>query len=152
MDVTDKWALQASHPTIEIDHGTGEIKRIYFNERTRDSWRAWSAGADGNGTASQGNPDPQCSPEFYAALKSFEKIIEDTRFHINTPLQPGELVVFDNARVLHSRTAFEGNRHMEGAYLEWGAFYATWRSLQPQIYRRPEMYCGNVVGAVGGVM
>ena len=34
---------------------------------------AWSA-ERGNGTASQGNPDPQCSPEFYAALKSFEKI------------------------------------------------------------------------------
>ena len=86
------------------------------------------------------------SKEFYRALKAFEKILEDTRFHINTPLQPGELVVFDNARVLHSRTAFEGARHMEGAYLEWGAFYATWRSLQPQIQGKPDVYCGNVVG------
>ena len=141
MDVTDKWDLQASHPTIEVDHSTGEIKRIYFNERTRDSWRAWNA-AHGNG----GVEDPQTSPEFYRALKAFEKILEDTRFHINTPLQPGELVVFDNARVLHSRTAFEGARHMEGAYLEWGAFYATWRSLQPQIQGKPDVYCGNVVG------
>ena len=152
MDVTDKWDLQASHPTIEVDHGTGEIKRIYFNERTRDSWRAWNAAHGKDGPGVSGVEDPQTSPEFYHALKSFEKILEDTRFHINTPLQPGELVVFDNARVLHSRTAFEGARHMEGAYLEWGAFYATWRSLQPQIRGRPDVYCGNVVGAIGGGM
>ncbi len=149
MDITDKWDLQASHPTIEVDHGTGEIQRIYFNERTRDSWRAW------NDAQPQPQPQPQqhrtpgdqqCSPDFYAALKKFERIIEDRRFHINTPLQPGELVLFDNARVLHSRTAFEGERHMEGAYLEWGAAYATWRSLQPQIEGVPDLYCGNVVG------
>jgi hypothetical protein len=69
---------------------------------------------------------------------------------MNTPLQPGELVVFDNSRILHSRTEFEGARHMEGCYMEWGAIHATWRSLQPQIYGRPATYCGNVVGSTSG--
>jgi alpha-ketoglutarate-dependent taurine dioxygenase len=111
MDITDKWDIQASHPTIEIDRSTGDIQRIYFNERTRDSWRAWNDhqknGTTGNTTLKN---DPQCSVEFYSALKSFEKIIENKKFHINTPLKPGELVVFDNSRILHSRTAFVGQR------------------------------------------
>jgi alpha-ketoglutarate-dependent taurine dioxygenase len=144
MDITDKWDLQASHPTIEINHSTGKIQRIYFNERTRDSWRAWKNNPHGM------KDDPQCSVEFYNALKTFEKIIETRRFHMNTPLQPGELVVFDNSRILHSRTEFEGARHMEGCYMEWGAIHATWRSLQPQIYGRPATYCGNVVGSTSG--
>ena len=41
-DLTDKWDMRALHPTIELDGG-GQIKRIYFNERTRDSWRQWAA-------------------------------------------------------------------------------------------------------------
>ena len=141
MDITDKWDLQAVHPTIEIDHATGTLQRIYFNERTRDSWRAW------NDQQKQGHKDdPQCTVDFYNALKTFEKIIENKDFHMKTPLQPGEMVVFDNTRILHSRTEFTGARHMEGCYMEWGAIHATWRSLQPQIFRKSDSYCGNVVG------
>ena len=132
--------LQASHPTIETTGNGDTISRIYFNERTRDSWRSWGAG------------DAQCSPEFYDALQQFEKLVEDDRFHINTPLQPGEMVLFDNARVLHSRTEFVGERHMEGTYLEWGAAYATWRSLQSIIRQQPDVYCGNVAGIGGAQM
>lgn len=149
MDITDKWDLQASHPTIELDHSTGKIQRIYFNERTRDSWRAWNNNQRNNGVIKD---DPQCSVEFYNALKTFEKIIETKKFHMNTPLQPGELVVFDNSRILHSRTEFEGERHMEGCYMEWGAINATWRSLQPQISGKSDTYCGNVVGSTSGGM
>jgi hypothetical protein len=150
MDVTDKWDIQASHPTIATD-GAGNLERIYFNERTRDSWRAWGEHKP-HGLASSASYDEQFSSEFYCALKQYEQLVEDPSFHINTPLQPGEMVLFDNARILHSRTAFVGERHMEGAYLEWGAFYATWRSLQPQITQQPAMYCGNMVGKGGGAM
>lgn len=219
MDVTDKWDIQASHPTLAVD-GSGQVERVYFNERTRDSWRAWGVAA-GAGSRSAGSCD-QFSGEFYRALKRFEQLVEDPSFHINTPLQPGELVLFDNARVLHSRTArlpaaglvfqcscscsrscscscccccsclpftlvllagvhphrarphfrssywycrvshdvgtycslkeFVGERHMEGAYLEWGAFYATWRGLQPQVEQQPAVYCGNTVGKGSGMM
>ena len=156
MDVTDKWDLQASHATIEVEStggggSAGALKRIYFNERTRDSWRAWQKyGSGGSGSGGSRKEAAQFSPEFYDALKKFERIVEKTSLHINTPLQPGELVLFDNARVLHSRTEFVGARHMEGSYLEWGSAYATWRSLQPQITRAKEEYCGNVVGGSGG--
>ena len=124
--------------------GSGDdapVQRIYFNERTRDSWRAWR------------EQDLQCSQEFYDALHQFEKIIEDSRFHVATPLQPGEMVIFDNARLLHSRTAFVGGeRHMEGAYMDWGALQATWRSLQHIVKQKPDVYCGNVVGFADGQM
>ena len=64
MDITDKWDLQASHPTIEVDHGTGEIQRIYFNERTRDSWRAWN----------DAQPQPLLQPQHGSSVRTFSRL------------------------------------------------------------------------------
>jgi gamma-butyrobetaine dioxygenase len=38
-------------------------------------------------------------------------------------LQPGDCVVFDNTRILHSRTAFGGGgaRHLQGCYADLDA-------------------------------
>ena len=80
------------------------------------------------------------------SIENFEKIIEDTRFHICTPLKPGEIAVFDNGRILHSRKEFEGARHMEGTYLEWGSLYGAWRTLQAQASNKSDVYCGITVG------
>lgn len=91
--------------------GKRELKRVYFNERTRDSWRQWSTGNERSPVA--------VTDAFYRALRKFERLADERRWHVNTPLRPGEIVLFDNARVMHSRTAFEGERHMEGTYISW---------------------------------
>ncbi|KCV69103.1 hypothetical protein H696_04519 [Fonticula alba] len=42
----------------------------------------------------------------------------------------GDLIVFDNRRVLHARTAFEsatGERHLRGSYLRLDDWRAAWR-------------------------
>ena len=138
MDITDKWDLQACHPTIILDKNTGELERIVFNERTRDSWRQWND-----------KESLTKSPEFYAALRKYERLAEGKGFEINTPLKPGQMILFDNNRIMHSRTSFEvvkKERHMEGAYIDWGAAGATWKALQPQINGENYVYCGNTVG------
>jgi hypothetical protein len=137
MDITDKWDLRATHPTLGVCPQTAALKSVVFNERTRDSWRQWRP---------TDCPTAASDAHFYKALQRFESIIEDTSFHLNTPLQPGELVLFDNSRILHSRTAFVGPRHMEGAYIDWAATHASWRALRMQAAGKPREYCGNRVG------
>lgn len=62
------------------------------------------------------------------ALRAFQcvrarlsELLVDPRFEIRFPLRPGELLMFDNSRVLHGRTAFdpdEGRRHLQGCYID----------------------------------
>ena len=43
---------------------------------------------------------------------------------IASKLQPGDVMMFDNHRLLHGRTAYdsnEGMRHLQGCYLEFDA-------------------------------
>ena len=147
-DLTDKWDMRATHPTIELGGPRGQhgrpIKRVYFNERTRDSWRQWTASGGGDGALTS---------EFYDALGKFEAMADNAAWHAVTPLKPGDVVLFDNARIMHSRNAFDGHRHMEGSYMSWDSIHATWRALKWQARdRRPYEYCGREVGAFDGGM
>lgn len=59
--------------------------------------------------------------KFYIAYQSLMKRIRKPRYSIQRALQPGEMIVFDNTRVLHSRAAFDpnsGERHLRGYYIE----------------------------------
>jgi gamma-butyrobetaine dioxygenase len=150
VDLTDKWDMRATHPTIELNGKTGQVERIHFNERTRDSWRqaaaAKSATNDEASLFCSSSQPSAVSPQFYAALRKFEALVDDARGHVNTPLKPGDVALFDNARVMHSRTAFTGNRHMEGSYISWESVQATWRALRWQVKEKPYEYCGRTVG------
>jgi len=149
IDVTDKWLLEAEHPTIELAVDGASLARVHFNERTRDSWRQWAPARDGGGGGGGGGPAPAAaatSPAFYDALRKYEALVDRADWHIKTPLRPGDVALFDNARVMHSRKAFVGERHMEGSYMSWENLEATWRALRWQAERAPPVYCGHTVG------
>jgi gamma-butyrobetaine dioxygenase len=60
--------------------------------------------------------------QFYHAYAAFEKLIEARK--ICLALQPGELVLFDNRRVLHGRKGFsvgQNRRLLQGCYMDWDA-------------------------------
>ncbi|KAG5353737.1 hypothetical protein E4T56_gene6885 [Termitomyces sp. T112] len=74
-------------------------------------------------------PLPLSTPDaFYPALKHFTEALNDPLNTYRYTLQEGDAVIFDNRRVLHSRTAFndidgqekegETNRWLKGCYLE----------------------------------
>ena len=57
---------------------------------------------------------------FYAAYRRFAQLLRETRFQVRLKLGDGDLVVFDNRRTLHGRTAFSSERHprhLQGCYL-----------------------------------
>jgi gamma-butyrobetaine dioxygenase len=68
---------------------------------------------------------PHLSPEktrlFHLTRQRLGELFADPAFEIRFQLNAGELMLFDNSRVLHGRTAFdtqEGKRHIQGCYLD----------------------------------
>jgi len=58
---------------------------------------------------------------FYKAYRLFILLTRQERFQYFHRLDAGDLIVFDNRRILHARNAFdleEGNRHLQGCYLD----------------------------------
>jgi trimethyllysine dioxygenase len=92
--------LRAEHPVIDLDHN-GDLRQIAYNNYDRAPFRL---------------PAPQMT-EFYRALALFHRLINDPVYEISMRLLPGTVLFFDNWRTLHGRHAFEGHRHMSGAYL-----------------------------------
>ena len=55
------------------------------------------------------------------ALRTFAAVIRDSALECRYRLSPGELLIFDNRRVLHGRAAFDpatGGRHLQGCYVD----------------------------------
>lgn len=96
VDLTDKWDMRATHPTLELD-ADGVMSRVHFNERTRDSWRQWRPNATGIDATSQA---------FYVALRKYEALADDTTWHVNTP------VSFHAAPVLLTAAALVAHKQL----------------------------------------
>lgn len=63
--------------------------------------------------------------DFYAAYYKFHKLVHDNS--IRFLLKPGQLLAFDNHRVLHGRLQFSGPRVMCGAYIASDEYYSALR-------------------------
>ena len=58
---------------------------------------------------------------FYAARRQLDSLLKSAEFEIRFRLGNGDLVMFDNRRLLHGRTSFdirEGKRHLQGCYID----------------------------------
>ena len=76
--------------------------------------------------------DPKDIPRAYAAMAVFSRLAHDDRFQLRFPFVPGDVVGFDNRRVLHGRDAFEpseGSRVLRGTYLDHDDLYSRLRVL-----------------------
>jgi gamma-butyrobetaine dioxygenase len=92
--------LQSAQPLIRLD-SRGDCIAVHYNSR---SIAPLPAGAPGLAA-------------FYAAYRRFAQLLREPQFQMTVRLAPGELVVFDNWRILHARTSFRAARHLQGCYL-----------------------------------
>ncbi len=70
---------------------------------------------------------------YYRAFRLFMEHTRDPSLMIATRLAAGEMIVFDNRRVLHGREAFRPNtgfRHLRGFYVDRGEFRSRLRVLR----------------------
>ncbi len=102
--------LYAERPLISVDC-SGAIRAVHYNARSIAPLRLAAA---------------QCR-SFYRAYRRLAGLLREPRFQFRTRLENGELVVFDNQRILHGRTAFRSARHarhLRGCYLTRDSVYS----------------------------
>ncbi len=95
--------LYAERPLIQLGF-RGEVTAVHYNNRSIAPLQL----------------APSALEPFYRAYRRFAERLREQRFQVKVHLDPGDLVVFDNHRVLHGRTAFTPGaqaRHLQGCYL-----------------------------------
>ena len=95
--------IRASAPVLALDH-RGQLTRMRFNNWLRSSL----------------NVEEELVAPMYAAIAALWALLRDPRYHLNLKLRPGELIAYDNNRILHGRKSFDpnsGERHLQGCYL-----------------------------------
>jgi gamma-butyrobetaine dioxygenase len=108
--------LTASAPPIELDV-TGAVKAIHFSPRL-DFVPLFA---------------PQVLTAYYRARRELDRRLRAADFEIRFLLRAGDLVMFDNCRLLHGRTGFdpaEGLRHLQGCYIDIDGPRSLWRVLR----------------------
>jgi len=68
---------------------------------------------------------------FYDALATFRSILEDEESQYRFLMQPGDLLLLDNERVLHGRAGESvGERHLQGCYADRDGLLSTLKVLE----------------------
>jgi gamma-butyrobetaine dioxygenase len=101
--------LYAERPLIELSCA-GAVTAVHYNSRSIAPLRL--AAAD-------------CRA-YYAAYRRLGDMLREPRYQLRTLLGSGDLVVFDNQRILHGRTGFasaQHARHLRGCYLTRDSVY-----------------------------
>ena len=76
--------------------------------------------------------DGDTTRRFQRARRRLSELFADPRFELRFPLRAGELMMFNNSRVLHGRTAYdpnEGHRHLQGCYIDLDGPRSLYRTL-----------------------
>jgi gamma-butyrobetaine dioxygenase len=108
--------LRAERPLIELA-ADGAVKAVHYNSRSIAPLPL------------QGRE----APAFYAAYRRFAMMLRDPLHQLRYRLRAGDLVLFDNQRILHGRTAFSSARHarhLRGCYLTRDSVYSGAAVLQ----------------------
>ncbi len=92
------------HPVINLDH-QGAIVEIKYNAHIADTF----------------DVPEDVMHDYYLAYRALMQRLQQEKYRIRIKLKAGEMVVFDNRRLLHGREAFDpqtGERHLRGCYVD----------------------------------
>jgi gamma-butyrobetaine dioxygenase len=107
--------VQAAAPLIVVD-SQGNIDGVRFTDRVMAPLNPAFGGMDA----------------FYEAFRVLSDLYYDERRWCRIPLKPGDMVAFDNHRVLHGRTAFSADlkrRFLRLCHVERTEFHSRFRIL-----------------------
>ena len=102
--------LRAERPLIQLAVN-GEVTAVHYNNRS----------------IAPLNLPAREAARFYSAYRRLATLLRAPRLQLRTRLDAGTLVVFDNQRVLHGRSAFSSARyprHLRGCYLSRDSVYS----------------------------
>jgi gamma-butyrobetaine dioxygenase len=114
--------LYAERPLIQLSCA-GEVSAVHYNSRSIAPLRL----------------EARDVGPFYSAYRRLAGLLRDSRFHLRLHLGDGDIVAFDNQRILHGRTAFSSAkypRHLRGCYLTRDSVFSeaalARREIQPE--------------------
>jgi gamma-butyrobetaine dioxygenase len=95
-----------------------EVVKLRYNNRSIDTLKL----------------PPERLQQFYPAYRHLAEILERPELQLQFRLQAGELLLFDNTRVLHARKAYSaaGTRHLQGAYSDLDGLYSCLNLLESE--------------------
>jgi gamma-butyrobetaine dioxygenase len=96
----DETDLEAERPVLSVDV-RGELQAVHFNTRSAA-------------------PAPSLPRAWYDAYRAFGRALGAPEYQVRFKLEPGDLFIVDNLRVLHGRTGYTdaGQRHLQGCYAD----------------------------------
>ena len=80
-------------------------------------------------------PEAEILP-WYRAYRRFAGILREPASELRLRLAPGDLIIMENNRALHGRTAFDpnlGRRHLQGCYVDKDGVESRRRVLQRSV-------------------
>jgi gamma-butyrobetaine dioxygenase len=102
--------LYAERPLIQLSC-RGEVNAVHYNNRSIAPLRL----------------EPRAAAGFYRAYRRFAELLREPNYQLKFALRDGDLVLFDNQRILHGRSAFSSAkhaRHLRGCYLTRDSVYS----------------------------
>ncbi|MFD2203994.1 gamma-butyrobetaine dioxygenase [Kiloniella antarctica] len=121
---TDGVRLRSKRPTIELGPD-GEMLSIRFNNRSSAPFTDIPfADVD----------------RFYSAYRKYAEIIERPEMKVSFMMQPGDLFIVDNTRVMHARKGFSGagTRWLQGCYADKDGLLSTLSSIRSRAEKSQE--------------
>ncbi|CAJ1384302.1 unnamed protein product [Effrenium voratum] len=107
-------ALVTMFPHLELSHDKKEIQAVRFSAKSGQYAPALS---------------PEMAAKFYQARRRFSELAHQPEHALTMQFEPGDILVFDNRRVLHARSHIPANdaaRWVQGCYMDrdglWYAF------------------------------
>lgn len=110
--------LRSKRPLLELGPD-GELIAVRFNNRS----------------AAPFTDIPfEAMAEYYAAYRRLAELIEDPALSFRFRLEPGELFIVDNLRILHARDAFTGagERWLQGCYADKDGLLSSLAALEEE--------------------
>jgi gamma-butyrobetaine dioxygenase len=114
--------LYAERPLVQLSC-RGDVTAVHYNSRSIAPLRL----------------SARAARPFYAAYRRFAALLREPRFQMRFRLNTGDLVAFDNQRILHGRTGFSSAnypRHLRGCYLTRDSVYCEAALLRRSLARQ----------------
>lgn len=101
-------------PIVRVDKDTCKISSLRYSPPFQATIQA-------------GRYDPSLVQDFYMALKTYQDILHEEDRYLSFKMKPGDVVIFQNTRILHARKSFyfpngHSSRYIIGTYAEYDDF------------------------------
>mmetsp|Transcript_1460 Transcript_1460/g.3916 ORF Transcript_1460/g.3916 Transcript_1460/m.3916 type:complete len:451 (-) Transcript_1460:46-1398(-) len=119
---------------VRWEYGGGLTPYIHFSPHITLDYRGRVSGivySNKSGGYAPLMASVETQEAFYEAKAMLGRLLMDDRFHLKHRLEPGDMIIFSNLRVLHARETItkSGERYVQGSYIDNDSVTSTYLGL-----------------------